>query len=130
MMREPDVRSSLLYDIYLSPLERKVAPAQHTHHDLLVIQKGETKEISGVAVHFIGFDMGMHEQGGPMKVGARLEIAVNGSKYTLTPAVTFEQSARKSEPAVFKRNQDGETGEVMIHLNSINSETGKRFSTG
>jgi len=123
VMREPDVKSGILYDLYISPLERRVKSTQFSQPDILVLQKGETKEINGIQIHFVEFDMNPHADTGPMKVGAKLEITDGKWTQKITPIMNLGSTGQKSGPFSFYRNPEHKSEEIIVSLNRINANT-------
>ncbi|KPL00462.1 MAG: hypothetical protein AMJ91_04680 [candidate division Zixibacteria bacterium SM23_73_3] len=87
-MRVPYIKVNLLNDLYLAPLELK--EGDETGGNLFTIKKGETKEIEGYTITFVGFDISSHEMGEGMSVGAILEVTHEKEKMILTPTVVME----------------------------------------
>jgi len=84
-MRTPYIKVNLLDDLYLAPLEHKEGEEAGTFR--FTVTKGETKEIEGYTINFVGFDMPSHGMEGAMKVGAILEITQGEKIDTVVPAI-------------------------------------------
>jgi cytochrome c-type biogenesis protein CcmF len=123
VMREPDVKTGLFYDLYISPLERRVQSTQFSQPNILVLQRGETKEIKGIQINFVDFDMNPHADTGPMKVGAKLEISDDNWTQEATPLITMGSTGQKSEPFSFYTNPETKSEEIKVTLNKINADT-------
>jgi cytochrome c-type biogenesis protein CcmF len=99
MLRHPYIKINLLNDLYLAPL--KLSPEQEIEKEnLFSIQKGETEEINGYEIKFVGFDMTTHEKVDQITVGAILEVQKNDMKDTLVPIIAMgrtEGDKTKSE---------------------------------
>ena len=123
MMGEPDVNSTLLYDVYIAPLERRnAAPAHANQSQRLLIKKGETRQFGGYEVFFKSFEMGNHQQGGAMRIGANLEISNQQNSHAIVPAIVMENGKRQFEPGKFPHSSDGEITEVSVMLHRINAD--------
>ena len=86
LMVNPDVRSSLLADFYVSPIE--FDPGQSS----LQLAKGDSGQVGNVMVRFAGFDlqaegnaMAQMAAGKPVVVGARLAVTRDGKTTELKP---------------------------------------------
>jgi len=86
LMVNPDVRSSLLADFYVSPIE--FDPGQSA----LQLAKGDSGQVGNVMVRFAGFDlqaegnaMAQMAAGKPVVIGARLAVTRDGKTTELKP---------------------------------------------
>ena len=122
LMREPDVKSGFMYDLYISPLERRNSSAHVHHSDALVIKKGETKQFGEYRVHFRGFDMGSHSEAGVMRVGTRLEITRGSETYSVVPALLYAQGGNRSEPATFPLTSQDQSGTARVTIGQIDAD--------
>jgi cytochrome c-type biogenesis protein CcmF len=86
-MRTPYIRITPLYDLYLAPLENQTG--EGTGENKFLLKKGESKEVGGYNIRFVGFDMSSHGMEGGMRVGAALEITYEDEKQTFTPAIVM-----------------------------------------
>jgi cytochrome c-type biogenesis protein CcmF len=101
MMREPDVRSGLMYDLYISPMERRNDPG-HTHNThSLIIKKGDKKQFGEYEIFFKRFDMAQHSESGVMRVGADLDITRGENTYSVVPALLYTPEGQRPEVATF-----------------------------
>ena len=114
MMREPDVQSKLFYDLYLSPLELKQVNADAENHQVLVLRKGETKEVGNFRVHFLEFEMKSHAEGGAVRVGAKLIISSGEDDVEVTPEIYYDQNGRHAEPAEISLADGSRSASVSI----------------
>jgi cytochrome c-type biogenesis protein CcmF len=119
MMREPDVKSGIISDIYLSPLERRTS--DHQHGSTLTLTKGETKEIQGYRVNFTEFNMTPHEDGRNFQVGAVLHIVKGDFHQTVTPFILIGSDGRHSQPATIQTESE-QGPEVSVTLNNLNAD--------
>jgi cytochrome c-type biogenesis protein CcmF len=87
IMRNPHIRITPLYDLYLSPMEH--SQGEDDQKNLFQIQKGETIEKGEYRIGFVGFDMKSHGQKGQISVGAVLEVERGQEKTTLTPSMVM-----------------------------------------
>jgi cytochrome c-type biogenesis protein CcmF len=120
MMREPDVKSGIINDVYIAPLELR--KSEHNHGSTLTIAKGETKEIQGYRINFTEFQMTPHEDGRNFQVGAVLHVVKGEHHHTVTPIMMMGSEGRSSRPAVI--HQKSAYGpEVSVTLNNLNADT-------
>jgi cytochrome c-type biogenesis protein CcmF len=120
MMREPDVKSGIINDVYIAPLELR--QSQHNHGSNLTIAKGETKEIQGYSVKFTEFQMTPHEDGKNFQVGAVLHVVKGEHHHTVTPIMMMGSEGRSSKPAVIHQ-KSAYAPEVTVTLNNLNADT-------
>ncbi len=99
VMREPDVKSGIIHDIYISPLERRLA-GNHSHGSRLTLTKGQTKDFKGMQITFNGFEMKPHEDGSSFNVGAVLHIKDGDHAHTVVPVLTMGSQGKTSQPVV------------------------------
>jgi cytochrome c-type biogenesis protein CcmF len=88
MMANPDVQSSTLLDLYLSPQSYDPGQPAKTEGTVLSLKKGETKNVEGTPVRFVSFDVDMSQ----MDQGAR-QVAVTGNF-----EVGAQGAAKKASP--------------------------------
>ena len=104
LMRNPDIKSSLTSDFYVSPIS-----LEQSGLETYSLKKGESISIAGVEVRFVKFDLGSHGMGssaaadGKMVVGVQLEISAKGQKEVLTPTMAF-QAGNKAPGDVAQSN--------------------------
>jgi cytochrome c-type biogenesis protein CcmF len=120
MMREPDVKSGIITDIYIAPLELR--KNEHNHGTTLTISKGETKEIQGYQVNFTEFQMTPHEDGRNFQVGAVLHVVKGDHHHTVTPLLLMGSDGRKVKPAIIHQ-KTAYAPEVSVTLNNLNADT-------
>jgi cytochrome c-type biogenesis protein CcmF len=120
MMREPDVKSGIISDIYIAPLELR--QSVHNHGSTLTLAKGETKEIQGYQVNFTEFKMTPHEDGRNFQVGAVLHVVKGEHHHTVTPVMLMSSEGRQSKPAVI-HPKSAYAPEVTVTLNNLNADT-------
>ncbi|MCK6618906.1 MAG: heme lyase CcmF/NrfE family subunit [Calditrichaceae bacterium] len=121
-MREPDVRSNLMYDLYISPLERR-STAGHTHHgNTLVLKKGEKKSFGDYQVSFVSFDMGGHSEAGVLRVGANLTISNERESYSVVPAVLYSQGGARPEAATFPLRSGDKSTSATVTIQRIDAD--------
>ena len=83
IMKRPHIERYWLNDLYLAP--QQIRPAENGG---LQITKGETHEVQGYHLTFLGFDMGNH--GGStedLRVATRFEVEHEGTIDTITPTL-------------------------------------------
>jgi len=120
MMREPDVKSGIINDLYISPLERR--QSGHNHESTLTLTKGETKEIQGYQVNFTEFKMTPHEDGRNFQVGAVLHIVKGEHHHTVTPVMLMGSKGRQSQPVLIHA-KSAYNPEITVTLNNLNADT-------
>lgn len=121
MMREPDVRSNWIYDLYISPMERR--EAAHTHDaNSLVIKKGEKKQYRDYEIYFKGFDMGGRSEAGVLRVGAELDITHGSDTYSVIPALLYARDGNRSEPAILPASSVYPNSEAKVLVRGIDAD--------
>ena len=120
MMREPDVKSGFITDLYIAPLELR--QPEHNHGTTLTISKGETKEIQGYQVKFTEFQMTPHEDGRNFQVGAVLHVVKGDHHHTVTPILLMGSDGKKTKPAII-HEKSAYGPEVSVTLNNLNADT-------
>jgi len=132
-MRTPYIKMNLLDDLYLAPLEHR--EGDEAGGNLFSIKKGETKEVEGYTIKFIGFDMSPHGMGEAMNVGAILEVTHQKEKMILTPTIVIggveEDEARSivhlpgGEDHLVLEKIDADRKMVMLNLLLAEEEPAK-----
>jgi len=120
MMREPDVQSGIISDVYIAPLELR--QSDHNHGSSLAISKGQTKQIQGYQVTFTEFKMTPHEDGRNFQVGAVLHIVKEDFHHTVTPILLMGSEGKQSQPAIIQP-KDAYGPEKTVALNNLNADT-------
>jgi cytochrome c-type biogenesis protein CcmF len=120
MMREPDVKSGIINDVYIAPLELR--QSDHNHGSTMTISKGETKEIQGYQVKFTEFQMTPHEDGKNFQVGAVLHVVNGEHHHTVTPVMLMGSDGRQTKPAII-HPKSAYAPEVSVTLNNLNADT-------
>jgi cytochrome c-type biogenesis protein CcmF len=99
LMVHPDVKSLLLADLYLSPLE--FDPGRRPGS----LAEGEAAALGDVGVRFVGFDMGRDggamaqmAAGRPVTIAAVLEITRGGATSRLEPVYRFRSDGQVEFP--------------------------------
>ena len=122
MMREPDVKSGILVDLYVSPLERREFEQKQTGH-ALVLKKGETKNMDDYVFKFIDFKMSSHsDTPGTISIGAVLEITKNDQKASVTPVLLIAGKNRNSQPVHIGLSNDVHASPT-IALTGVNADS-------
>lgn len=122
VMAEPDVNSTLLYDLYISPLQRRPSTAQSTGTQSLLLTKGERKQLGEYEIYFKGFDMGDHSEGGSLRARARLEISNGTENFSVAPAIIFDQNEYRTEPATFPKTTKNLNEQATVVVNKIDAD--------
>jgi cytochrome c-type biogenesis protein CcmF len=120
MMREPDVKSGIISDLYIAPLELR--QSDHNHGTTLTLSKGQTKEIQGYQVKFTEFQMTPHEDGRNFQVGAVLHVVKGEHHHTVTPLLLMGSEGRKIKPAIIHQ-KTAYSPEISVTLNNLNADT-------
>lgn len=96
VMRNPDIATSLMRDVYLSPVA--LNETGHNHAESYTIPRGETVSIGEVTARFVKFDMGQHADGMPagggMTVGSVLELSNGDDRETIIPVAVYQPGGR------------------------------------
>ena len=66
--------------------------------------------------------MGTHEQGGDMRIGARLKVQGPDGEFSIAPAVAMISGKRQFQPATFNHKMDDAPVEVSVMLHRINAD--------
>lgn len=122
MMREPDVKSSILIDLYISPLERRTFEQRPAGHSL-ILNKGETKNIDDYAITFINYKMSSHaDTPGAISIGAELEISKDEQKTLVIPVMIITGKNRNSQPIHMGLSEDLHSSPT-IALTGVNADS-------
>ena len=102
IMKNPDIANLLTKDLYLSPMGID-EPSPYSPDDLHSFNKGEEKDINGMKVKFVDFDMsGFNrdemESGKENVMGAKFEVTIDGKTETLVAEQHISQSGTNSIP--------------------------------
>ena len=89
IMKRPYIKSSILYDLYLSPIEIQ----EQDVSEGLVLKRGESSTIGDFEIKFIDFDMKSHETGGLVSIGANLSVLYKGDTAYVCPVATSDLSS-------------------------------------
>lgn len=118
MMKEPFIKSGLLQDFYISPLEK----SNHVHdHATLSLRKGETRKFANYEIRFAGFDMHRHGDNGAIRIGANLEIGNGSQNFSLTPALMIMGNRRSADPVAFPIQNENYGTVPSVFLKAINA---------
>ncbi len=118
LMREPDIHTLPLQDIYVSPLEK---PDQGRTD--LVLKKGEASDFGKYRILFVDFELGKHGNTDSIRIAARLEITAEGNTTTLTPALVIAKGKRTSVAILLPRLSAAGSGVPSISLEGIDVTT-------
>jgi cytochrome c-type biogenesis protein CcmF len=131
-MVHPDIRKTPLQDLYVSPIE--FDPGQPR----LELAKGESGKVGDMEVTFAGFDLnagGMNaiaqmESGGPMTIGAMVEVKQAGRTTQLTPLYQMNPATGQVETppmplpgggAVYVAGLNATNGAVQLEMTGISN---------
>ena len=115
-MRTPYIKINLLYDLYLAPLEHRGGKEGGNSFDL---GPGETKQIGGYSIKFIGFDRSSHGMEGVIRVGAKLEVTHGAETVIVIPAMVM--NGIEVDTSQNRVSLPG-GGEDRLVLNKINAD--------
>jgi len=94
VMAHPHVKSLLLQDLYISPIEYD--PGEPAAARRLHLRKGEEATVAGTRFRFLGFDLNAEgnalqamQQGGVVAVGAKLDVVREGRTERVLPLYRF-----------------------------------------
>jgi len=92
VMKNPDIANLLVKDLYLSPMSLEV-PEDFSEKDILEMNKGDEKEMKGLKIRFLGFDMsGFDREQLNNKVNiiaAKLQVETDGKTYEALPKIKY-----------------------------------------
>ncbi|HEX2162837.1 MAG TPA: cytochrome c biogenesis protein CcsA [Thermoanaerobaculia bacterium] len=126
VMANPDVHSSPLQDLYISPIE--IEPGRREGEpERVLLAAGERATVGGLDVRFAGFRVPeQHEMmvaladGGTIEIGAHLEIAADGAAATsLVPTYAFTAAGAVTAPPAEL------PGGGMVMVSSIDAAEGR-----
>jgi len=129
VLRNPDIRSFLSKDLYLSPISLDRSSSVSEGGEKVTVKKGETVDLDGVRATFVRFDMGNHgmeamTSGAGVSVGSVLELSSAKGKETITPVAVYNQ---RSAP-VFEPVESRLLG-AKVQLVGMNIQMGSSQST-
>ena len=127
VMANPDIHTSVLRDLYVSPIEFDPGSAAGAPQQVQLAQ-GESVEIGGRTVTFAGFNLQSHDADGPMRalergeqiaVGAAMDVTLDGQTQRVMPTYAFtSQGAVTAQPIAMP-------GGGGIAVTGINANEGK-----
>ncbi len=121
LMREPAILNLFSKDIYLAPLGYDEGRDDHSHGDVIKLEKGITTEYQNIKITFNKFDilpetMQLMQEGKDFQMGALLTIDANGKKEE------FELLRKSvSDQAVFTEYISENAG-IKLQLNNLTAE--------
>jgi cytochrome c-type biogenesis protein CcmF len=104
-MKNPDIKSFLTSDFYISPISLEQSQEDHADHagDVYTIEKGKTISIGGFRTTFVKFDMNAHSgnamasgAASDMAVGSVLEVTDGKTKEIVTPMTVYGADGRQT----------------------------------
>jgi cytochrome c-type biogenesis protein CcmF len=124
LMKTPAIRKYPLYDLYLSPIEHYRTGDEEGQS--LALKKGEDKEIQGLRVKFLKFDVSHMGEGPGVTVGAILEVTKDGRTYPVVPYFMTTTQGPRSEPVnipgggdVTLTQVDATSGSVVLEFHNL-----------
>ncbi len=115
LMREPSVINFLDKDIYISPISYNDGSKKTVPGKMIELNKGETKEIDGISIHFVDFDLPdnfvekmMNNE--EMMLGVKLKVKINGKEFSADPKQKINNGVRTDFPAELS---NGETIKIV-----------------
>lgn len=121
LMREPAILNLFSKDVYLAPLGYDEGRDDHSHGDVVKLEKGVTTEYQNVKITFNKFDispetMQLMQEGKDFQMGAMLTLEANGKKEE------FELLRKSvSGQAVFT-DYTSENAGLKLQLNNLTAE--------
>ncbi|MDY0083252.1 MAG: cytochrome c biogenesis protein CcsA [Ignavibacteriaceae bacterium] len=121
LMREPAILNLFSKDIYLAPLGYDEGRDDHSHGDVIKLEKGITTEYQNIKITFNKFDilpetMQLMQEGKDFQMGAMLTLEANGKKEE------FELLRKSvSGQAVFTEYISESAG-IKLQLNNLTAE--------
>ena len=121
LMREPAILNLFSKDVYLAPLGYDEGRDDHSHGDVVKLEKGVTTEYQNVKITFNKFDispetMQLMQEGKDFQMGAMLTLEANGKKEE------FELLRKSvSNQAVFT-DYTSENAGIKLQLNNLTAE--------
>ncbi len=129
IMANPDVKTTWLRDLYVSPMEYSPGEAGGAARRV-DLSRGESTDVGGYQVRFTDFDLeaggenaltAMAEGGGPVTMGAKVEVtAPGGESHEVLPVYRFERSSGRVETPASPVPGGG-----FVTLAGINASEGK-----
>lgn len=134
LMREPDIVSGLLSDLYISPLgyDDGSASASDQGGRQVTLKKGKTVDVDGRKLTFTGFEfskdaMSTMMSGGNFEIGAQILVEFQGNSITMVPKMKNQNGERIFEPVTDEsvnmtlalQNLDA-SGSVAVQIAGIN----------
>ncbi len=124
VMKNPYVASFITKDIYLSPIEL-IAPQTYDPKDEHVVGQNEEKEISGVKIKFIDFDlsqapMGNKTEASDYSIFANINATYNGK--TLPVKLELKYIGGSPEATEIKLPQDEKISLMFTGMNVKNEQ--------
>jgi cytochrome c-type biogenesis protein CcmF len=107
VMKNPDIANLFTKDVYLSPMSLEV-PEDFSENDIVEMSKGDQKEMKGLKIKFLGFDMsGFDREKLDNKVNiiaAKLQIEADGKTYEALPKIKYFNGMPDYIPAEMEGN--------------------------
>ena len=105
LMANPDIEKTLMEDLYISPIQ------YDPDVQVLQLAPGELATAHGAEIRFVDFDlssnsdpMAQFARGGPVAVGARLQVRQGDTTESLIPTYRFSGSGQVESPVVSMPN--------------------------
>lgn len=124
LMKTPTIHRYPLYDLYLSPIEHYRTGDEEGQS--LILKKGEEKDIQGLRVKFLKFDISHMGEGPGVTVGAILEVMRGGKIYPVIPYFMTTTQGPRSEPVnvpgggdVMLSQVDATSGRVVLEFHGL-----------
>jgi len=139
LMREPDIWSKFTKDFYIAPVgynsgeESHSEGDGHNHGTSTRMVKGDSFEALGAKITFNTFELGDGSSeammnGGAIKVGAVLNVVVNGKSYDVKPYLEILNGERTYQPALIESENlkfeltsvEASSGSINLQVSNIN----------
>lgn len=125
LMVNPDIRKTLLQDLYVSPIEY-LPPEDPNVAVPVELAKGETARVGELEMRFVDLDIDKARDpmvqlaaGGSVELGAKLEVRRNGEKQEVSPRYRFSRDGRVESPPA------GLPGQGFVALTGIDPQGGR-----
>lgn len=131
IMRTPDIQSTFIGDLYLSPISIDESVAGGTNAgEMITLKKGETAAVGDVKATFVKFQMGQHGMDAMMggssgiSVGSVLELRNGKASETIVPVAVYN----KNSAPEYKAAESKLLG-ANVRLVSMNVDMGSKESS-
>lgn len=119
-MKKPHIERSMMYDLYFAPEQvQQLKNSREVRFD-----KGQTKEVEGYTLTFVGYDVNQSHDVGEMGVTARFELDHAGSTSDLSPAVMIKTDAEGQTRSDLTPAKFGDSSQYALSVKHISADDG------